>query len=662
MNLVGLLGKALLAGFLTALGAPGIGAPVAPPRTAAASEAAAPPPSRILILYDEDKDDLPGLARVDRSLREAFRAGLGKDADIHSESLGLSHFDRAGYESLAADFYRHKYAGVEPDLVVAVLEPSLDFLLAHAGTLFPGVPIVFSGVDAAAIEGKTLPANVTGVLVKRTFSPTLEVALGLQPETRHVFVVGGASAFDRYLEGLARRDLEPYAARVDITYLFGLPIDACLARLASLPPNSVVLYTTMFSDTTGRTFVPHEVAASIAAKANAPVYVSLDQYVGLGVVGGNVYSFETHAAYVAELGTRILRGASPASLPVRDPPAQVNLFDGRALQRWKLDEARLPAGSIVRYREPSAWSLYRGYIVAAIALLLAEAALIAGLLLARRRQRRAEAEALRQRDALAHVLRVTTLGELTSSLAHEVSQPLSAILLNAEAAMQCLGSAGTVDAKGVREALDDILASAAHAARVVGGLRKLFRKERVEPVAVDVNALVGDVVHLLHAAMLMERVRIRLALGEGLPPVFGDPVQLEQVLVNVVRNACDAIGARGDGPRMVTIRTRQGRPGYVAIEVADTGIGVKEGELERMFEQFVSTKPDGLGMGLAISRSIIGAHGGLLWATANEDRGLTLHIELIAYVSEPRPAQASGDAAARALAPAPRASAERPRD
>ena len=469
-------------------------------------------PKRILVLYDENKDDLPGLARTDRSLRESFRSELGKGVEIHSESMGLSRSARDGYDSLVADFYRSKYADLTPDLIVAVMEPPLDFLLRHADTLFPGVPIVFASIDASTIEGKTLPANVTGVLVKRTYSPTLEVVLRLQPETRNVFVVGGASTFDRFLQTFVRRDLQPFERRVGINYLFGLSMDELLKRLSSLPAHSVILYVSVFDDGAGRRFVPHEALSSIAASANAPVYVFLDQYVGLGAVGGNVYSFDTHGAQVAALGLQILRGASPASLPIRELGAQVNLFDARQLKRWKLDEARLPPGSVVRYRDPSVWALYRWYIIGAIAVLVTQGALIGGLLLARARQRRAEAEARRQRDDLAHVLRVTTLGELTTSLAHEISQPLSAILLNAQAASRLMESGRPSDAKDVAEALADIMADAHHASCVIGRLRTLFRKERVEHVAVDVKALIEDAVRLLHAAMLIGRIDIRLVI------------------------------------------------------------------------------------------------------------------------------------------------------
>jgi signal transduction histidine kinase len=610
-----LLARAILIGLLTAAALP--------------AEPAAQAPKRILILYDENKDDFPGLASIDRTLRKAFQSEVGKAVEIYTETLALSQFERAGYDAAVADFYRRKYAGTTPDLIVAVMEPSLDFLLRHGDSLFPGVPIVFCGVDASTIAGKRLRPNVTGVLLKRTFSPTLDVVLQVQPETRNVFVVGGVATFDRYLETFVRRDLQPFERRVDITYLFGLSMDAWLKRLSTLPPHSVILYTSVFTDGAGHPFVPHEAVAAIAAAANAPVYVFMDQYVGLGPVGGNVYSLDMHGAHVAALGLQVLRGAPPASLPIRELGAQENLFDARQLKRWHLDEARLPSGSVVRYQDFSVWAQYRWYILGALAVLVTQGALIGGLLLARARQQRAEADARVQRDDLAHVLRVTAVGELTTSLAHEISQPVSAILLNARAARRLMD--GGQPGEEVAGALADIAADAHHVSRVIDRLRALFRREHAQHVAVDMKALIEDAVRLLHSAMLIERVDIHL-VADPVPAVSGDPVQLEQVLLNVLMNACEAIGSSSNGTRTITIGTRELPPRHVTVEVTDTGVGVKDADLERIFGHFVSTKPKGLGMGLAISRSIIKAHGGRIWASANTGGGggggLTMHIEL----------------------------------
>src|SRR5262249_3668135 len=153
----------------------------------------------------------------------------------------------------------------------------------------------------------------------------------------------------------ARRDLQPFEGKVAMTWLTALPFNELLSRLANLREHSVVHYLTLLADGSGRAFVPHEALSRIASVSNAPVYVSLDQFVGLGAVGGHVYSLATHGEQAAEIGVRILRGAAPASIPLVAVAANMYLFDWRQLHRWGLEERALPAGSVVEFRNPSVW-------------------------------------------------------------------------------------------------------------------------------------------------------------------------------------------------------------------------------------------------------------------------------------------------------------------
>jgi len=254
------------------------------------------------------------------------------------------------------------------------------------------------------------------------------------------------------------------------------------------------------------------------------------------------------------------------------------------------------------------------------------------------RRRRAEEEAQRQRDELAHALRVSTLGELTASFAHEINQPLSAIMTNAQAARRLL-AIEQAKPRDIEDALIDITGDANRASQTIRRLRALFRKEHAEHAAIDINALIEDVLGLLRNDTQGKNIVVRFTRGQALPTVLGDPVQLRQVVLNLIVNAGEAIALAASGPREIRIDTSQPEVGRVAIAVRDTGVGVKEPE--QIFERFVSTKPQGLGMGLAISRSIVEAHHGRIWATRNDDLGLTLHVEL--PVRPQRDAPASAD-------------------
>ena len=364
--------------------------------------AAAPEPRRVVIVYDE-RTDLPGLAILDAGLVQTLTDGSSGAVEIYRESLDLSRFGAGAHLDLKREYLRAKYAAKKIDVVIAAMGPSLDFVLQHAETTFPGVPIVFCGIDRRELAGRMLPDNVTGVLVRREFAPTLEIALKLHPNTTRVVFVGGAGEFDARLVAQARGELRPYEDRLAITYLTTLSLRDLLAELATLPPQTLVLYATMFQDAAGESFVPHDVAERVAATATAPVYGFLDQYIGRGIVGGRLYSLEQHGQQAAAIAQQILAGARPSELPLKEGGAAIDLFDWRQLQRWGLREEQLPAGSTIRFKETGLFEQYPWQIAGAALLVVLQTAMIAALLLNRARRRRME-DALkeeRRRYALA---------------------------------------------------------------------------------------------------------------------------------------------------------------------------------------------------------------------------------------------------------------------
>ena len=242
------------------------------------------------------------------------------------------------------------------------------------------------------------------------------------------------------------------------------------------------------------------------------------------------------------------------------------------------------------------------------------------------KRRDLERATARQRDELAHLSRVAMLGELSGSLAHELNQPLTAILSNAQAAQRFLAqSPPRLD--GLAEILADIVKSDHRAGAVILRIRTLLRKEAAQRNPLDINDVVEETLHLMRSDLLNRHVVVRAELGEGLPAVSGDRNQLQQVLLNFMMNGCDAMDGRQMDGRLL-VRTLRTAEGNVEVSVADRGTGIPAEEFERIFEPFVTTKSHGMGLGLTICRSIVEAHGGRLWATNNSDGGATLHCEL----------------------------------
>ncbi|HKO98701.1 MAG TPA: sigma 54-interacting transcriptional regulator [Pyrinomonadaceae bacterium] len=348
----------------------------------------------VLILYDENKD-FPGLILLDQTLTSTLRAGTSGRLDIYSEYMDLSRFPEENNRKRLRDYYQQKYEGRKIDAIVAVMGPAFNFMLQYGDELFPGTPIVFCGIDKREIENRNLGPNVTGVLVKRAFKPTLELALRLQPDVRQVVFIKGTSDFSKYWGEQARLELREFEGRVAISDLSNLSMEDIMKEVARLPPHTIILYLHVFRDGAGKAFQPNEALSLIAAEANAPIYVFLDQFVGKGPVGGHVYSMEAQGAKAGELGLRVLGGESPASIAVRDEGTNVDMFDWRQLQRWGIDESRLPAGSIVRYKEFSAWELYKWRIIGAIALIVVQALGIVWLLFTQATRRQAEKKSAR---------------------------------------------------------------------------------------------------------------------------------------------------------------------------------------------------------------------------------------------------------------------------
>ena len=912
-----------------------------------------------MVLLYPDARLLPESLAVEQGIRSTLEPAVASGIDFYTEYLDLGLAAEDPTDQSLTRFLRRKYQGRKVDLVIPVAFPALHFFLRHRAELFPGVPAIFCAANLDAIKGLDLGSDITGVRLRSEWGATLEAALKVDPGLKQVIVITGASEIDRDLEAAAVEDLARYRHRVALTYLTGLPMAQLRDAVARLPKDSAVLFVSLLRDGGGRLFTNPEAVSLIARASNVPVYSWAETYLGHGIVGGRLASFEAQGAKAAELGLRILGGEQPRNVPIVDGEGAAYIFDVRQLRRWGIGENRLPHGSIVRYQDPSLWSLYRGY-VAGGTLALGVISLMWGLLLQRAGRRRVElslderlkfesllselsaslihislndldeeigrglrqigeflkvdranlheyvaggaivriswavegveslsrvmeagqfpwateqlrgghivrfsrldelpehatidrasyqksrtqsdlslplgagdallgvlsfdsvraertwpdellprlkllsevfAGALERRRAelalnerlrfeallselsaefsglptleidneinrglrrivdflevdrgtlvsfsddklwaqtthswaadgvapapaaialdqipwtaarlrrgvavhfsgleelpgqdaakdratylalgiksrveiplmigdavvgalalstlaaertwrhelvqrlrlfgemfannlsrkrseleaqglrndLAHAGRVATVGELTASLAHELNQPLTAILSNAQAGQRVLDTA-PVDLVEVGEILKDIVEDDKRAGEVIRRLRSLLTKSTPQLSALDLNEALEDVARLVSGDAVVRGVSIQLELASGLPLVLGDRVQLQQVALNLVLNGMDAMRESGAGERILVLRTVTADANMVRAEVKDSGPGINASDMGKIFQTFYTTKPDGMGIGLAITRSIIDAHGGRLEA------------------------------------------------
>ncbi|MFC1822555.1 ATP-binding protein [Thermodesulfobacteriota bacterium] len=713
-----------------------------------------PERKKVLVLFSF-RPTLPVASQWDRGIRSVFEASTSPKTVINIEYLDLMHYDADRLIQLLLDVYHYKYSKPKPDLIIPVFNSAVDLVLKHGPDFFPGVPIVFGGIESKFIKNRSLGPHITGYLTDNNYTGTLDLALNLHPDTRHVVVVAGAGPIGLGWSKACREAFKAYEERVKFTYLIGLPLEALLEKLANLSAHTVVFSLPVLQDGAGKKFIGNESLSQITRVSSAPVYSFRDVNIGTGIVGGYMSSFEEDGKAVAQLGLRILNGEQPEDIPITRAPTFLYMFDWRQLKRWSISEKRLPQGSIVKFKELTVWDRYKGRIIGTFALILFQALIISYLLYQRRIRRQAEEELLRaeqkyrtvadytydweywqnlngsfqyvspscericgysvqdliknpsllqdiivpedkeawdehrysiqtemksktiqfriqrpdgeirwiehvcqpvfdsqgnrqgirasNRDVterqfyksethklqseLAHMDRVVTISALTAALAHEINQPLAAIRSYAQAALRFMDS-DDPEYGSVRKALQGIIADNKRAASIINRLRALIKKDDPLMESIDMNSLIKDVVDLLKSEIVLRTAKVDFDLHPNLQRPQGDPIQIQQVFLNLLTNALDAADDRATEEPHITISTKTEKAGSIIAAVSDSGGGIDPDQIEAIFTPFFTTKPKGMGLGLAICRWVIEAHGGKLMAENNPEGGATFSFTL----------------------------------
>jgi len=970
-------------------------------------------PKRVLIISTGSRL-ASGFIIADQQLLQTLGKIQSPPIDTYAENLDLIRFSNANYQRIFRDYLTAKYAEFPPDLVILIFVGNLGISGKLLPQLFPNTPIIIAGLTEENLQGNEFEHRVSGVAQRIDPRATLELIDRLQPEVNRIIVIGGTAEVDRQVTQRVKQSAQRFKDRFTVEIWDQLTIDELREAVKNLPERTAILFGRMFRDAAGQALISSETAQTLAQLANAPMYVMTDANLGTAAVGGSIASIEAIGKRAGELARLTLTRTAPASLPLEIRTDSVPTFNWGALKRWRINESRLPPNSTVLFRPQPLWQEYRWYILGALIIIALQGAMIADLLIERRRrasmqaeltenqqmmelatsagglglwgrefsdgaiwlnppmrslfgfgaddvvrfedilsrvhpddrahmiseaeraqrvgvpfegefrirpvtgierwvlakgrttsdageetnarrmgvvldiserkraeqklreseerfrsmadaapvmiwmsdteklctffnkgwldftgrtlpqefgngwsdgvheedfhrcietystafdareeftmeyrlrrydgeyrwvadhgvprygsdgaflgyigtaiditERKRSAEALEkeraflrqvidatpnfifakdregrftlanqavadaygttvenligktdadfnsnnrevesfrrtdrevidtleerfipeerltdsqgnirwvqtikrpiierdgnanqvlgastditrrretelelreQRAELAHVARISIMGELAASLAHELNQPLTAILSNAQAALRFLSNK-PAHLEEVREILNDIVHDNSRAGEVIRRMRLLVKKEEPGFTSVDLAALIREVVALLHSDAILQNVRIMLALNDDLPPVRGDKVQLQQVMLNLMLNAFDAMKDCAAAERDVRVRIARENTGLIQAAVSDRGTGLSRDKLDKIFQPFYTTKREGLGMGLSICRSIIEAHGGHLWAENNADHGATFYFTV--PVAEP---------------------------
>lgn len=580
-------------------------------------------PLSVLVL---DQSDLRGPFYY--QLSAGLRGVLGGKADarvtIYGENLDLTRFGGAAYAESLKRHLQEKYRNRPIGVIVAIGGGTLEHALRWRDELWPGTPIVFAMLDEADFARLGRPPDVTGVVVRIALAGAVKAARAVVPGLDTVVLVGD----DWKRQVLFRHwdeEIPAATAGLQVIDLVGQKMADVRKRVAELPERSAIIYSAIFSDGEGTFYPPAVALEMIAEKARRPIVVGAEPLLPSGGIGGYVLLPSEIGADAARLAMRVLGGERTENVPPVTREAKP-LFNWNQMQRWNVSESSLPEGSQIRLREPSFFEQYRWQSFAVSSALFLQAALIAFLLHERHLRRDAEAESRQRMSELAHVNRQATAGELSSSIAHELNQPLGSILANAETAEMILNSTSP-DLEEVREILADIKRDDQRAGEVIRRLRAYLTRTPFETKEIDLNQIMDETFKFLSVQASTRNIALYLQHAPGDVRIKGDPVQLQQVILNLVVNSMDAMAAIPYG-RTVIGRIQLNGGSTAEISISDSGPGIPQDKLSQVFDPFFTTKDKGMGIGLSIARTIILAHKGRIWAENQSGGGAAFHFIL----------------------------------
>ncbi|MBR0954046.1 sensor histidine kinase [Bradyrhizobium canariense] len=589
--------------------------------------AAADGPGQRSILVLEDADfRSPFYSEIFAGIRTAAKESSQIHTVIYGESLDLARFPGPDYEESLVGHLKTKYAHRSIDVIVSIGVASAKFLQGHKRDIWPAAPVVYGFVpDLPETRALFLPGT-TAIFAKVSPAQLLTAARAVVSDLTGVVLVGDAWK-NPLIYGHWKQEFTAAMPDLEVIDLSDMVMREVRERVRSLPPRTAILTSAMYSDGEGTYYLPASALARVAEHANRPIIITSDTFLGRTGVGGFLLLPEAIGREAGQVAMRILGGEAPSSIP---PVAGDNvkpIFDWRQLKLWNVDEAQLPPGSEVRFREPSFWEQYYGRVMISAAVVLAQAMLIIILLHERRLRFLAEVEVRQRMAELAHMNRRATAGEMSASIAHELSQPLAAILINAETAGQVLQTPAP-DLGVIRDILDHIRRDDLRASEVVVRLRSFLKRTPTERRELDLNATVGEVFRFLSVQARTHDVALATDPSSSDIRVKADKVQLQQAILNLVMNAIDAVVDLPEDRRRIVGRTSLANDNQAMISIADDGDGISTDRVAEIFKPFFTTKTQGMGIGLSITRTIIEAHGGRIWAENGPTGGAVFHISL----------------------------------
>jgi len=588
---------------------------------------AAAEPRRVLLLHSFGRNFEPFIS-LPASFREEIVRRSPQPIELQEASIEILKPGDAVGESAFVRYLNTLFPNGGPDAIVTFGGPAANLLMHRRPELFPATPLLMTGVEQRRIQSDRVSSNEVIASFSLDIKRYIENILRVRPDTSKVSVVSGASPFDKFWLSEMQREFRPFFGRIAFDWLHNVPFEDVLKRAANLPPQSAIFFATLVVDASGIPYDQERALKRLNAVANAPIFGVADYHFGHGIIGGPMFSTLELGHRAAEIALRLLDGESPADLRVPALGADVNIYDGRELKRWNISENLLPQGSEVRFRQPTLLQEYKTQIAVGIAVLLLQAAMITWLLIESVKRHRAEAQSRRHLLEVIHLNRTAGAGVMSAAIAHEINQPLGAILANAEAGQLLLDNPSP-DMGQLKEILADIRQADQHAGAVILRLRQFLKKRSdIQTQEFDVNDALAATIQILSPEARRRGVTLTAHPANAKLRARADQIHIQQVMINIAINGMDAMRDCPPERRSIVFRSGFSGQSEIQVTIADRGPGISPDKLANVFEAFYTTKEQGTGLGLSITRTIIETYGGRVWADNSPEGGAVFHFTL----------------------------------
>jgi signal transduction histidine kinase len=596
------------------------------------------PDKNILIIYSFTPST-PAYRVITDGIRTKLAEEFGDSFNLHMEYLETEHYPIGSYPDASFEIFNTKYRSVPLDLLicigVGIVEPVKRCADQRLLSL-PAIIIDYDLSDYGIIFDLNLNNKNAIIGMKMDVRSSIENALKLFPGRNNIYFIGGISNTDRLYMDITHSVVDKLDQDRKYTFINGISMDEALGFVRKLPDSSLIIIPGFNTDSKLVHYYNPESVRLISQAASAPVFGYSDMGFGEGAVGGYIMSFKKIGILAGESAVKILNGADPNSIFVSGEDYYENIYDWRQLKRWNIEHSELlPQQSEIIFEERSFIGKYKVFIFLALIFLVLQSLLIIKLVQSNMKKSLVTLQLRETENKFRELVkedRILSMGQLAASLSHELNQPLTSILSMSQAGNRYL-NADKPDLEMLKEIFKNIVDSDKRAASILSGIRGMMKLEQREKEKVNLNSLIDELATIYGTEAVDKRIKLLVNLAEVPVFIMADKILIQQVILNFIANASHSIEKINALNRNVVINEVVDNES-VLVSVRDYGEGIQESVRNTLFKPFITSKKDGTGIGLAISRSIIEDHQGKIWAEDAPGGGAVFYFSLKIFKDE----------------------------